>query len=191
AFDWAARASRVLNECHDVAFGVLEPRRLRAAGGDDAARTFLAGHVVVLEHDAAALQLGDLALDVVDVPERLARFRRAGIGRRIKKAPGLVAELVNDTASGFFLWLETELALVELPRTGDVLGGDVSVERRVLQHGSLQVGDRSGSSVQPRTGSGGPRLSGWNRGRSAALTIDRAAQCRTCQQARRVERRQR
>src|SRR5438034_7686864 len=109
----------------------------------------------------------------------------------MNKAPGVVTEFVIAPTSGFLLRLETELALVELPRPGDVLGRDVSVERRVLQHGSLQVGDRSGSSLQPRTGSGGPRLPGCNRGRSATLTIDRTAQCRTRQQARRVERRQR
>src|SRR5437763_12674078 len=64
------RASRVLNERHDIAFGVLEPGRLRAAGGNDAARTLLAGHVVILEFHTAALQVRHLALDVVDVPER-------------------------------------------------------------------------------------------------------------------------
>ena len=35
-------------------------------------------HVVVLEHDAGLLQFGDLALDIVDLPVRLARAGRAG-----------------------------------------------------------------------------------------------------------------
>src|SRR5207248_6799011 len=64
--------SGALDNGEDVALAVLEPRRLRAAGGHDAARTLLARHVVVLEHDAARLQIGHLALDVVDLPERLA-----------------------------------------------------------------------------------------------------------------------
>src|SRR5262249_38717809 len=68
----AAMASQVLDEREDVALGVLEPRGLGAAGGDDVAAFGGTGHVVVLERHAAALELGDLALDVFDAPEHLA-----------------------------------------------------------------------------------------------------------------------
>src|SRR5258705_5379574 len=90
--------SRVLHDCENVAFTVLEPSGFRAARGHDTARTFLPGHVVVLELDAARLQLGHLALDVVDVPERLARARRPGIRCRIEEARRMVAKFVDDSA---------------------------------------------------------------------------------------------
>src|SRR5207248_11796837 len=104
----------VLNNRHDVAFAVLEPRRLRAAGGEDSARALFAGHVVVLEYDTARFQLGDLALAVVDLPERLACSRRACVVRRVEEACRLVAELVDDAACYLKLWPEAELAFVEL-----------------------------------------------------------------------------
>src|SRR5437660_10310558 len=118
----ARRRSHVLNDREDVAFAVLEPRRLRAARGDDAARALLAGHVVVLEFDAARLQLGDLALDVADLPERLARLRRARVRRRIEEARRLVAELVDHAARRLQLRPKAELVFVEAPRASDVLG---------------------------------------------------------------------
>ena len=46
----------------------------------NATRALLAGHIVVLERDAARLQLSHLALDVVDLPERLACQRGASVG---------------------------------------------------------------------------------------------------------------
>src|SRR6266851_877331 len=88
--------SGVLNDGEDVAFAVLEPRRLRAAGFDDAARALLARHVVVLELDPARLQPGHLALDIIDLPERLARQRGAGVWCRVEEACGLFAKLVDQ-----------------------------------------------------------------------------------------------
>src|SRR5256885_13349204 len=57
----------VLDDRQDVPLGVLEPRGLRPARGDDVAVLRGARHVVVLELHALRLQLGDLALDVVDL----------------------------------------------------------------------------------------------------------------------------
>src|SRR5688572_24259578 len=77
----SAPASQALDQREDVAFAVLEPRGARTAGGDDIAVDLRIGEVVALEPDAARLQVGHLAFDVVDVPERLAGFRSAGVGR--------------------------------------------------------------------------------------------------------------
>src|SRR5204862_7959769 len=133
SFARSSRRSRVLNDREDVAFAVLEPRRLRTAGLDDAARTLLARHVVVLELNAARLQLGHLALDVVDLPERLARPRGARVRRRVKEACGLIAELVDHAAGHLHLRPKAELVFIETSRASDVLGGDVRVEGEFLQ----------------------------------------------------------
>src|SRR5262252_8338500 len=90
-----------LDQREDVALGVVEPCDLGAARGDDTARAPVAGHVVVLECNTAACELGDLALYVVDLPECLARTRRAGIFRGIEEARGAIRELVNDSAGNF------------------------------------------------------------------------------------------
>jgi hypothetical protein len=50
----AMAAVQALNDRENVAFSVLEPRRLRAAGAGDAARALLARHVVVLERTPRA-----------------------------------------------------------------------------------------------------------------------------------------
>ena len=78
----------VLDDGQDVAFRILEPCRLRAAGRDRARGAARAGHAVVLEDDAAGLELDDFAVDVVDLPEGLG-FRRSdvpalGVGYRKK-----------------------------------------------------------------------------------------------------------
>src|SRR3990170_4159431 len=75
-----ATASEVLDQGHDVAFGILEPRSLRSAGGRDAVLV-LPRHAVLFKRHAARLQLRDFTFDVLDLPERLARLRRAGVRR--------------------------------------------------------------------------------------------------------------
>src|SRR5437868_7908124 len=81
------RASGALDHRQNVALAVLEPGGPGAALVHDAIGV-LAGHAVVLEHDAARLQIGDLALDVRDLPEGLAGLRSAGVRRRVQEAAG-------------------------------------------------------------------------------------------------------
>src|SRR5688572_30804839 len=117
---------KALDEREDVALAVLEPGRPGAAVGDDAIRV-LAGHVVVLELHAACLELAHLALDVVDLPERLARLRGAGVGRRVEEAGGALAELVRHPAGELASRLQTELLLVESAGPRHVTGRDIGV----------------------------------------------------------------
>src|SRR5439155_25115109 len=118
----------------------------------------------VLECAAALLQVGHFAFDVVDLPDRLTRSRRPGVRRRVEEARGLVAELVDHAAAHFKLGPKAELALVELSSASDVLGRNVSVQGRFLQHHSLRA-------VEKRSGMMGPRLmpvlAGSDRARSA------------------------
>src|SRR5262245_29054788 len=111
-----AGRSQVLHDGEDVAFAVLEPSGLRAAGGDDAVHGLVPGRLVFLEGHAARLGLGGLALDVRDLPEGLARLRGPGVGRGIQKARGAPGKLVDDAAPDFLPRLEAELPLVELAR---------------------------------------------------------------------------
>src|SRR5207253_3299588 len=107
---WQALAHR-----HDVPLAVLEPRGLRAASGRDAVLHLDPRHVVFLEHDASALERGHLCLDVVDLPERLAGFRRTRIGGRIHEDFG-VAALVDYAAAVDLSGLESHGFLVEFSR---------------------------------------------------------------------------
>lgn len=81
-----------------VAFGVLEPGGFGAARRDGSARTPFTRHFVVLNRDAAYLQLGNLLVDVFYLPERLAGFGRPGIGRRLEEARCVFSKLVHDSA---------------------------------------------------------------------------------------------
>src|SRR5262249_30190110 len=123
-----------LDDSHDVAFAVLEPRGLRASGRHDAALALLTGHVVVLENDAALLELRHFAFDVLDIPERLACARRSRIRRRIQEAGRILAEFIDDAAGPFLHRLEAELAFVESAGAIDVLRGNVRIHREFLQH---------------------------------------------------------
>src|SRR5688572_2662922 len=116
----------------DVALAVLEPRRLSAPAGEDAVLGLHVRHVVFLELHAALLQLGDFALDVLDLPERLAGLRGAGVLGRIEKARSALAELVDHAAGDLLLGLEADLVLIEPAGAADILGGNVGVHRRVL-----------------------------------------------------------
>src|SRR5262245_10525546 len=75
-----------LHDHHGVAFAVLEEGGLGVAAGHDAVHGLHFRRVVFLEHDAALLELGDFALDVVDQPERLVRLGRAGVWRLVQEA---------------------------------------------------------------------------------------------------------
>src|SRR5262245_20967696 len=97
-----ARSMR-LDQRHDVALGILEPRRLGVARRGNAVARLDLGCVVFLELHAAALELGNLALDVLDLPKRLACPRAAGVGRGVHEAGRVAAELVNDAPFSFFL----------------------------------------------------------------------------------------
>ena len=81
----APAASGAFDDREDVAFAVLEPRSLCATRREHATRTLLTGQVVIFEDDAACLQRGDFAFDVIDIPERLARLGRAGIGGGVEE----------------------------------------------------------------------------------------------------------
>src|SRR5882672_4909932 len=74
-------SSQALDDREDVALGVLEPCALGAASRRDAILRLQAGVVVLLEDDAFAQELAHLAFEVLDLPERLARQRRAGVRR--------------------------------------------------------------------------------------------------------------
>jgi hypothetical protein len=124
----------------DVAFGVLEPRDLGAARGDHATGAALAGHVEVLERDASRLELGHFMLDVVDLPERLARLGRPRILGRVQEACGVVRELVRHAAGDFLARTEAERSFVEFPGTRDIPGRQVCIHRRVLQHRERSFG---------------------------------------------------
>ncbi len=60
---------------------------------------------------AAALQLRDFRLDVRNVPEGLARLRRASVGCRIEEARGAAGKLVDDAATDLLFRLEADLSL--------------------------------------------------------------------------------
>src|SRR5262245_12252072 len=130
----SGRSGNALDQREYVAFAVLEPGRLGAASGIDAVLTFHAGRVIVLELDSAASQLGHFSFNVVDLPEGLAGFRRARIRRRIKEAPRAIGEFVSHSAGNLLLGLQADLLLVELASAIDVFGGNVGVEREILQH---------------------------------------------------------
>src|SRR6266545_585447 len=57
-----------LDHGHDVSLAVLEPGGPGPAPGGDAVLHLAPGDVVLLEHDAAGLELGHLRLDVLDLP---------------------------------------------------------------------------------------------------------------------------
>ena len=73
------------------------------------------------------------------LPKRLARLGRARVLRRVEKACRSIAELVRDTASDLLLRSESELVFVESARADHVLGGNVGVSGKSLQHDSLRV----------------------------------------------------
>src|SRR5919106_2887867 len=81
-----------LDHCQDIALGVLEPGGLGTAPGRDAFLGLHARHVVVLKLYAPGFQLGDLALDVLDLPERLARLGRSSVWRWIHEARSMLGE---------------------------------------------------------------------------------------------------
>src|SRR5688572_21986492 len=136
----------VLDEGHDVALAVLEPRGLHAVADGDVALHGEAADLVglvVLEHDAARAQLLDFLLHVVDLPEGLARLRGAGaVARVVEERGGVVAELVGDAAFDL-LALEAHLVLVEAAGARDVTGWNIGIERMGLEHGGSPCG-RSG-----------------------------------------------
>ena len=120
-----------LNDGEGVSLGVLEPSRLRAAGGDNSARAPLSRHVVILELDTAPLQLRYLSFDVIHLPEGLTRTRSAGVGRRIQKARGLSLEFVDDTAGNLLFRLKSQRAFVKPAGARDIAGGNVRIDRIV------------------------------------------------------------
>src|SRR5689334_5551102 len=138
----------LLDQRHDVSLGILEPRRLRAAALGDALHRLHAGQVVVFELHAARLELLHLALEVVHLPKRLALLRGAGERRLVHEATRVVRELVCDAAGGFLAVLQADLLLVEAARALQVLGGNIRIHRKILQHGSLL----SGGSMDGRAG---------------------------------------
>src|SRR5690348_5512365 len=75
----AASLRQRLDQREDVALGIGEPRDLGTAGGDDTAWAPLAWHVEMRERNSAPREIRDFALDVVDLEERLARARCAGV----------------------------------------------------------------------------------------------------------------
>src|SRR5690348_16122774 len=117
--------SHVLNDCHDVAFAVLEPGRFRAACGEDPAGTLLTGHVIALKFDTARFQLGHLAFDIAHPPERLAGIRRAGVWGGINEARRMAAELIRHSSGYFAARRESKLLFVEPPSARNVLGGNI------------------------------------------------------------------
>src|SRR5262249_7005628 len=121
------------------ALGVLEPCGLRAAGRRNPILGLHARHVVLFEGHATSFQVGDFALDIVNLPESLACPGRSGIWCRIQETCGMVAELVDDPTGLLSPGPEAELALVEVAGTAHVLRWDVGEHRRILEHGCLLV----------------------------------------------------
>src|SRR4029453_7099119 len=126
-----------LDQGHDVALGILEPRGPGVTRARDAVSSLELGRVVFLELHATALELGDFPFDVVDLPERLARPRAPGVGRGIHEAPRIAGELVDDAPGSLLLGLEPDFLFVELPRASEVFHWNVGIKRKALQHGDL------------------------------------------------------
>src|SRR6185503_14982078 len=83
-----------LDQRQDVALGILEPGRLAAVGvRGDAVLGLQVRHVVFLEGHAALAQVGDLGLDVVDLPVGLARLVGAGEAGGVEGETGARATL--------------------------------------------------------------------------------------------------
>ena len=88
-------------------------------------------------------------LDILDLPERLARFRGSRVRCGIQEAGRAFAELVSDAPGGLVLGRQTQLLLVEPARPRHVPGGDIGIHRRFLQHGALLIGDRQSQEPFP------------------------------------------
>src|SRR5688572_3416743 len=128
--------SEALDDRQDVAFGVLEPGGLRAARDDGAFGAALARHVVVvLEDNTALLQLDDLAVDIVDGPERLASLGGACVVGGVQKSSRATSELVRHAAVVRRLRHEAELLLVEATSPIQIPGGEVGVQGGLSKHG--------------------------------------------------------
>src|SRR5215471_17388564 len=108
--------SDALHYRQSVAFRVFEPCGLGAAAGRDAVLGLQVRQIVLFEVHALALELSNLAFDVIDLPERLAGLGGSGIGRGVQEACGAAAELIEDASSALSLGLEAELLLIEAPR---------------------------------------------------------------------------
>src|SRR6185295_4902206 len=83
---------------------------------------------------AAPLQLGHFGFDVLDVPEGLARLRRAGIRRRVEEGRGAAGARIDHAAVALLLRCESERALVELAGPREIASGKVGIHWRILQH---------------------------------------------------------
>src|ERR671925_799950 len=124
------------DDLEDVAVGILEPGAARVAHRGDAVLGLDARHVVFLEDDAVALQLGDhgahvvhdearervpalsCAVALVDAELRFARARETRVG--------LALAALDEP--------QAELPLVEGDRLVQVGDGNVGADTRVLEH---------------------------------------------------------
>ena len=103
-----------------IALAVAEPRgalaralaRVVALDVGDAVDRLQAREVVLLEHHAAAPQLGDGGLDVVDLPAHLRVLARRGAGR-LEQRELAAAAAVEQAAGPLLDRLEPELLGVE------------------------------------------------------------------------------
>src|SRR6476661_287111 len=92
---WPVLRLVALYHRQNVAFGVLEPRALRAAARGDAVHGLEVRRVVFFEGHSSRFQLRDLALDILNLPERLARLGGTGVGRRVQETGGVLAKFVD------------------------------------------------------------------------------------------------
>src|SRR4029079_11174959 len=99
------------------------------AAGRNAVDRLHPRYVVLLERDAAPLQIRDFAFDVGDLPERLAGAIGAGVLRRIQEAAGAVRTLIDPPAGDFLRRTTAERLLVERTGASDIVGRQIRVHR--------------------------------------------------------------
>jgi hypothetical protein len=126
--------SKPLADGEDVAFGVLEPGGLGAAGSEDAVLHLEAGDVVLLEDDASGLEFRDLGGDIGDAPEGGAGLRSACPRRRVHEHPGALAAFVDDASGVLLTGSKAELFFVELAGPGYIGDWNVGNDGRIFQH---------------------------------------------------------
>src|SRR5262245_46630711 len=107
--------SQSLAHCQNISLAVLEPCRLCSSPSRNAVLHLDPWNVIFLEHHAAGLEFSDLPLYVVDRPESLAGFGRAGIWSWVEEAGSSPGECIHHPTCIFFLRLESEGSFVEFP----------------------------------------------------------------------------